>query len=317
MRHQTLAALVVALIFCVCTVRVDAQSCVGYQPDPRLEPYESENELVAAMAQADILVVSTAKLELQPGGDVYRMTVEPWTILKALDGPVRTGCPDRDYHGQPTPGSGGSGVLVGDALVLTVQHLVQNTPNCQQNLRFVFGYGNFSANQWQLNCEGGGDECWVNIAADDVYRCESAVVGQGPINDDWAVVELDRPVTGGEPLEIRRDPNPLPDGTPIAITGHPNHIPMKSELNREFKKLSAEVQYRAIGAHVLINSSGSMAVEESTGEVVGIVRQGFFDILAGCGGGDCFRERFVTPSDPNNNAVALITPAYLAADNIP
>ncbi len=43
----------------------------------------------------------------------------------------------------------------------------------------------------------------------------------------WAVVELDRPVEGRQPLDLHTDAA-LPRGTALGVVGHPSGIPMKA-----------------------------------------------------------------------------------------
>jgi hypothetical protein len=264
------------------------------------------------MTQADALLTNVSLLEYQPDEGTYRMTVDPWTFFNENWNHYYPGCSDRDYHGQPTPHAGGSGVLVGQDLVLTVAHLLGSPPsteNCHQYMRVVFGYGDFYANQWQMTCASGN--CWVTIPAANVYECESAVITDAYPSEDWAVVTLDRNVTGVTPLEIRRNSSPPTAHTPISIVGHPNHIPMKVEQGADFREASGV--YYADHAHVLLNSSGSMAVDEGTGEVVGVVYYGNGLLMPGCDiSPTCYREWFTY-----QNANAEMTPAYLAAAAIP
>jgi hypothetical protein len=186
--------------------------------------------------------------------------------------------------------------------------------NCQQNKSVVFGFGNFSQGQWQVVCSLGS--CHVPVLAEDVYDCTDVALPPGSFSPpDWAVIILDREVTGRSPLPIRRavDDPPAAD-TPMWIVGHPNSVPIKMELG------ASDGAYNVDGVHILKNNSGSMAVsigeESEVWEVVGIVSSGFLDVQEACdwptGEQGCFRENF-----SNTNTYANLTPAYLAGDEIP
>ena len=121
------------------------------------------------------------------------MQVNPWTAFHAYWLPA---CRHRDYHGQPWSGVG-SAILVGKDRLLTAGHLFPHSPSdpnipCEHQ-RYVFGYGYFTPGQWQRTCDQAGT-CWVNVPAEDVYSCQSVVLGgvEPGTSGDWAVVTMDR-----------------------------------------------------------------------------------------------------------------------------
>ena len=314
MSPRTVAVLLVASGFSLGVPRAGAQDCANYAIDPRVEPYALSDPSLLPVAEASALVVARSTLHLQAEDPpTYRMDVQPWTVII----PGGPGCSDRDYHGQPDP-SANSGVLVGEDLVLTAGHVIVSNGACQANISVVFGFGNFSPNQWQVTCSPSSDNCWVTVPAEDVYNCIGAVVaGQpgGPADDDWAVVTLDRDVTGRSPLPIRRAVNdPPPVLTPMWIVGHPNSVPIKMDAG------TSDGAYNVDGVHILLNNSGSMAVSiaeaSDAWEVVGIAVSGFIDVQVACdppaGEAGCYRENF-----SNTNTSAILTPAYRAGAYIP
>jgi hypothetical protein len=310
MRHRTLGALLAGLVFFIPAAPAVAQTppCLDYMPDPRAEAGLGPAELT----QADALVTADWAFlpSLDPG--ILRMQVYPWTEFHGSWVPA---CRHRDYHGQPWSGVG-SAILVGYRRLLTAGHLFPpidpNGVPCE-NQKYVFGYGNFSG-QLQVTCDPSGSPCWVNVPAKDVYECQSVTLGgiEPGTSGDWAVVTLDRGIQGRTPLRILRDPDQFPPlDSPVTIVGHPNRIPMKVE-NVTVK--SAGPSYSTTG-HVLKGNSGGMAVDDGTLKVIGVVVGGGHLILPGCPPqvpADCRREWFEDP-----NAVAGLTPAWLAKDFIP
>ena len=326
MRRPILSALLICFAFSVGALQASAQpppSCVYYQTDPRMEPIDLTDPALLSLAQASALLVPGSSMELQPNDPpTYRLyDTAPWTIIHWGYQLYAQGCSDRDYHGQAdVPGA--SGVLVGRNLVLTAAHNVASLdppyPTWCMGLptMVVFGFGNFtSSNQWPVSCDPGTGSCWITIPASDVYTCVDIKYAQPYPGPDWAVIKLDRKVEGREPLPIRRDVNvPPPLDTEMWVVGHPNGIPMKIEPGE------STGGYGVDGVHVLMNSSGSMAVamddETATWEVVGIVQTASMSVKPACDPPPdtnvCSREWFSNPAA----GVGLI-PAYLAAAAIP
>jgi len=303
MSPGTPGTLLVGLLFAAGAAPAFSQaalSCLSAEPDPR---EEAELE-PTALPSADLLIVRAAVLlpPLQPG--TIRMAVVPWTQFQGL--PNANACSDRDYHGQPTPGTHGSAVLVGPDLALTAGHLF-DFDDCD-GLKFVFGYGNFAPNQWPMTCDPDrSDPCWVTIPESNVYSCVRARWTHTR-EEDWAVARLDRVVQGGTPLPILRKPEDFPpDGSPVTIVGHPNRIPMKIERVKVIDH--CPYPYCTTG-HVLNGSSGSMAVDDVTGRVIGIVVDGDPVIRRDCSR-SCLREWL---SDPRH---VKLSPAWQAAAHIP
>ena len=310
MRPRPLVALLAGLLVAVAVAPAVAQtppSCLDYTPDPRVEAEKGP----ATLTQADALVATASSFLPSSDATMLRMQVFPWTDFHAYWVPA---CRRRDYHGQPWSGVG-SAILVGKETLLTAGHLFLDPPYgvpCDQQ-RYVFGYGNFIPNQWQMTCDTSGT-CWVNVPAEDVYRCVSVVRGgvQPGTSGDWAVVTMDRTIQGEHgPLHILRDQTQFPPvGSPVTIVGHPNRIPMKAE--------NVQVRYAGpsygTSGHILHGHSGSMAVDDATGAVIGVVVSAGIQLLPGCQppNNQCYREWFENPS-----AGAWLTPAWLAKDYIP
>ena len=314
MSHQTLGALLAGLLFTVPVAPAVAQtpSCLDYMPDPREEAEHGP----AVLTQADALVAADWTFLPSPVPGTVRMVVYPWY---AFHGSGLPACRWRDYHGQPWSGIG-SAMLVGSNRLLTAGHLFLASPHgipCEHQ-KYVFGYGNFTPGQWQMTCsqdtDPGNVVCSVTVPENDVYSCKSVIRGgvEPGTSGDWAVVTLDRDVPGRTPLRILRDPAQFPPlDTPVTVVGHPNRIPMKVE---NVTVRSAGPSYGITG-HVLPGSSGSMAVDDATGKVIGVVVTGGHGILPGCPlqtPPRCYREWFDNPSGG-----AGLTPAWLAKDYIP
>jgi hypothetical protein len=321
MRYRALAALLVAAVVSIGARGASAQTCIPYMPDPREEPWEAQ--VPSEWTAADGLLIWSMHLTLEPSGTTYRMRVLPWTHINGPGG-FGPGFPDRDYHLQPSAIATGGAVLVSNTSdssdrIFTAAHVLHYPPNpsgaqlCNSGLGLavVFGYGNFSPDQWQLTCDPFDPEyCWVTVDKDDVYFCVEQWDGfMNSPYPDWGVGRLDRKVKGRTPRRVRTDPT-LPN-TALTIVGHPNSIPMKVE---EVQLVSPGPVTFATTGHVLQQSSGSMVVDPATDEVVGAVRTGYHPIGFGCADTDPLvwkREDFAAPSS------VTATAAYLAAAYVP
>jgi len=315
MSQRTLRTLLVCCVWAVSAAPTLSQTCLPYDPDPRKEPYEYFSD--ADLTQADALVVR--KDWLVPGLDGIRMPVVPWMFFQPPTNPPTSVCSDYDYFGQPTPnpqtgptGALGSGALVGADLILTAGHLFDPPDGCE-NISFIFGYGNFTPDQWQLTCDPlDPHDCWVTVPAADVYSCVDAHVVHNA-HADWAVATLDREVEGRTPLAILREPPSPSAGSDVTIVGHPNRIPMKVE-HVEVTTQCTSVTCSTFGTtgHVLKGNSGSMLVDNVTRKVIGVVVGGGGPLTVGCAPfDDCKRENFTVPGSASS------TPAWLAAAYIP
>ena len=320
MSRQTITTILVASAFAVFVPRAGAQGqCVPLQDDPRREPFDAtENELDYTIA--DALVMYASNLIQDVDDSKYRMLAEPWVLLDYHPPNLYPGCSDRDYHAQPSSYGFGSAVLVGMNVeesdrIFTAGHVLRGPTGARLsgpagNLAVVFGYGNYSPNQWQLTCEPEGD-CYVIVDKSDVYFCVQQWDNYPA--QDWAVGRLDRKVTGRHPLQIHDDPLTTPS-TNLVIVGHPNRIPMKVE--------GVQLTSWAGGGwnstgHVLNHSSGSMAVDASSNKVIGAVSGGNSPHGEGCNPppneSGCEREDFASTVNQGAGGSA----AYLGAAYIP
>ncbi|OGR44815.1 MAG: hypothetical protein A2X35_05835 [Elusimicrobia bacterium GWA2_61_42] len=192
-------------------------------------------------------------------------------------------CPDEKFREQ-TIGAFCSGSLVGEDLVMTAGHCVKTEADCQ-NLKMVFGY----------NVKTDGSEATTTMAASEVYGCAKIVkrfLGGEPgsnnpagqaLGPDFALLKLDRKVTGHKPLAINRGTN-LKKGDGIFVIGHPVGLPVKLAgfaTVRDFSK----VGYFVADLDTFGGNSGSPVFNTRTQKIEGILVRGdedFIDSPAGC-----------------------------------
>lgn len=229
------------------------QPQVVYGQDNRREVYGLSGAKAAAAASTVALVDAS---RLTPNGSGFRLATEPL-------GPRIGLCQGQRFFNQPT-GAGCSGVLVGPDLVATAGHCVDSQADLA-GTRFVFGFRKTDASTTR-----------TTFPASDVYRGTQLVARQ--LNDatgaDYAVVRLDRRVTGRTPQKIARG-NPPAVGTPIYVIGHPSGLPAKIAAGA--RVASTTPFYFDANLDTFGGNSGSPVFDANTNTVVGILVRGATD----------------------------------------
>lgn len=152
-----------------------------------------------------------------------------------------------------------------------------NTKECADN-KWVFGF----------------KEGVTEFNKSQVYSCKS-ITTQRYVYDkkevsDYAVIELDRKVTGYVPLKTRKFGRVLIN-TPLVVIGHPMGLPMKAadgavvsrmnEVEREnkFESLKKRSHYFTANLDAYGGNSGSPVFNLRNGQVEGILIQGADDFI--------------------------------------
>lgn len=158
------------------------------------------------------------------------MLIDETRLALALDGSAQLStdvptfgeglglCPNQPFEGQPVAG-GCTAFLVGDDILVTAGHCMAPGPDCGSvYVVFDFGYATRPRDLF-------GDV--RAIPADNLYRCEAVLfrVHRG-CAADVAVLRVDRPVAGRDPLQFRREGTAQP-GRAVVLIGHPSGLPTK------------------------------------------------------------------------------------------
>lgn len=152
-----------------------------------------------------------------------------------------------------------TGLLVGPKHIATAGHCVRSMIDCEYS-RWVFDY--------KLKSEK--DSLVGDIPISQVYAC-TKIIGT-ELNDftkkDWAIVELDRPVTGRQPLTLV-DSKPK-KGAEVFVIGTPSGLPLKVATG---KVLSKRFNYFRTSLDTFTGNSGSPVFNDQN-EVIGILVRG-------------------------------------------
>jgi hypothetical protein len=193
------------------------EASVVYGSDDRIEVYAHPDEGLAQVARESIVaVIPTGRMELQFDGSYALLT-------QSLSTSDRNVCEDEQFANQPLAAVC-SGVLIADDLVLTAGHCV-DVRRCDA-FNYVFNY------------RMEAPDFLASIEESDVYSCRRIVIDVEPssrrdVTPDFAIVELDRPVTPDHVPARIRPATPLEVGDPIAMIGSGSGLPMKIDSGGE------------------------------------------------------------------------------------
>ena len=134
-------------------------------------------------------------------------------------------CDEERFYDQPTAGMC-TAFLVGSDLFVTAGHCVREIGDVCR-MRFVFGF----------RMGKDGQEPEVRIPNARIFRGEK-LVHIDP-NQDWAIVRVDREVTGRVPLKVGRS-EALEESAQLYVIGHPAGLPTKYATGEVLKSDEAE-----------------------------------------------------------------------------
>lgn len=244
--------------------------------------YGEDNRLELFAAPQDMKTLSDSVVSFWKAGSVE--LADGSAKLQTMNFGERANlCPDEKFREQPI-GAFCSGSLVGEDLVMTAGHCVKNDSDCADT-RMVFGYA----------IKKEGEAAITTLPSGEVYSCSKIVkrfLGGEPGSDnpegqhlgaDFALIQLDRKVTGHKPLAINRGTS-LKAGDAITVIGHPVGLPLKvagDATVRDFSKIG----YFVADLDTFGGNSGSPVFNNTTKKIEGILVRGDTDFLqspAGC-----------------------------------
>ena len=232
---------------------------VLYGADDRLNLYQVKHPLLRELAESTVALFDGADLSVsQDAPDRFQLALRSYGERLNL-------CKEEPFREEPI-GAFCSGSLVAPDVVMTAGHCVRTLAACQ-GARFVFGFSIKEAGRMP-----------TSVARSDVYSC-AKILGRKEEDPgaDWALVQLDRPVSGRKPLGVNRGGR-IAKGTPLLVIGHPSGLPTKVAGGASVRDETPQ-GYFVANLDTYGGNSGSEVFNAQTGLVEGILVRGEVDYV--------------------------------------
>lgn len=257
MRKPLLAALAALALAPALASAQEVGGEVIYGRDDRIDLYQVESQKIKSLASSTVALFQSGSVESQ--GGLAKLSLEPYGEGMSL-------CQDEPFWEQKN-GAFCSGSLVAPDVIMTAGHCVTSQSACE-GIKFVFG--------WGITDKAAGTP--ESVPAGEVYGCRKLLgreqVGTGA---DWALVKLDRPVAGHQPLKLNRT-GKIVNGTPLFVIGHPAGLPTKVAGGAKVRDDSKQ-GYVVANLDTYGGNSGSAVFNARSGLVEGILVRGENDYV--------------------------------------
>jgi hypothetical protein len=252
MRQAVLAAVLLALSSqAFAQVKPDTI----YGDDDRLDLYQVKEAKVLALADSTVALFEASDVTLE--GQTATLATRPYGAGMGL-------CKEERFWSQKN-GAFCSGSLIGPDLLVTAGHCVTSEDSCK-GTKFVFGFS--------IKAEGQSPD---SVPASEVYGCAKLLgreqEGHGA---DWAIIRLDRKVSGHAPLKL--GPGAVAKGDPLFVIGHPAGLPTKVAGGATVRD-PAPNGYFVANLDTYGGNSGSAVFNAVTGQIEGILVRGENDFV--------------------------------------
>jgi hypothetical protein len=273
MKNIATSAFILSVLFSFVAHADGFKPKVVYGTDDRVDLFHVTNPVYLKAANSVGALMATAKLT---SVDVNGMV----QIYELEYGPMNHLCTDERFYVQPAAANC-SGFLVGPDLIATAGHCMETQDYCTK-YSWVFDFQVSSDNQTQ-----------VNVPETSIYTCKEIVahVEDTANETDFALVRLDRPVTGHQPIPLRKDLGTT-YGTKVVLAGYPSGLPLKLSEG-SVTDFDTHRYWTNVDSFVL--NSGSLIFNAQTGEAEGILDGGAHDYTFDAVN-SCFRSFVLDPA---------------------
>lgn len=253
-----------------------------FERDDSKSIYGDDDRLDYYAAARDMQALSDSVVSLWESKDV-RVSGESASLSVVNFGRAASLCPGQRFAEQPI-GAFCSGTLVGEDVIMTAGHCVTSEEKCRDT-KFVFGYALKKAGDYPNSVPKGdvyGCKSIIRRDLDDNPGFFASIFNGGP-GPDYALVKLDRKVSGRKALPIHRKAKPA-KGDPLFVIGHPVGLPLKVAGSAKVRDASPKYFFKA-DLDTFGGNSGSAVFNARTKLIEGILVRGDTDFVvspAGC-----------------------------------
>lgn len=247
---------------------------VVYGLDNRLDEYQVMDEKLKDLGDSTVALVYEKNL-MNNGDGTYTFTSD---TLRSHKNPV---CEDEPFIDQQTPAFC-SGFLASPKVIASAGHCVNEYTLFKTAIVFNLKI----SDNYQ-------DQSRITVSAEDVYFAVGIVGKKESGNNDWSLIELDRPVLNHIPLTITRRKKKIAINAPLIVIGHPWGFPRKYDSGGQVQKSSG--LYFNANLDTYGGNSGSAVLNTETHEVEGILIAGNRD-WAKDEAGSCYRTNYCPDS---------------------
>lgn len=224
---------------------------VIYGTDDRMDIFESSDSLMRELSRSTAAQVLSNNLVQD--GELF--------VIKARTLQEDGICSSERFSKQ-LAAANCSGFLIAPDTLVTAGHCINAETDCA-NHSWVFDYGNATE-----------EKSSFTFTKDQVYSCTKIISREKNSDDmnDFAVLKLDRPVTGRTPLKIRTAGKAADDAV-FTVIGHPTGLPTKITSGADMRDNTNPIFFRT-NADTYGGNSGSAVLDSRTGIVEGILVRG-------------------------------------------
>ena len=234
---------------------------VVYGPDNRQDIYQVRNQLHLQLAQATAGMIDIRQFKKSAKPNFFDL-VGVQSLERAMNI-----CPSESFSQQPIAPNC-SGFLIAPDTLVTAGHCYksQGTPEqvCK-SFAWVFDY----------NMKSPTHNPTRDISVTNIYTCKSVAAAELNQTLDYAIIKLDRPVTGRMPLKFRTA-GKVADNAQLLVIGHPTGLPTKVAPGARVTKNTDSTKFSTT-LDTFAGNSGSAVFDANTGIVEGILIQGRTD----------------------------------------
>lgn len=235
-----------------------ARSALVHGRDDRQDVAYVQNPMLRSLAtNSTLALLSNAALQGSASDEQLSFDTPDLRTAEQL-------CATEAFGTQPTLARC-TGVLVDDDLVLTAAHCATNLEECSEQI-WAFGYAMIAPEQRP------------QLRTEDLYRCRAVpAIRYEALADgrrfDFALVQLDRPVTPGRQPVVLAD-TPVRQGEPLCVIGFPSGLPAKIDCGAiALDTRDEQGDFLRLTSDTFGGSSGS-GVFRAGGELVAVLARG-------------------------------------------